>query len=129
MVLFFASMDLRNHITATRGRAVELARQIGVHPVLIRQWASGSRAVPIEHCAALERATGGAVSRRSLRPADWERIWPELATTQEQAAPHGGQVERRGVAPPEQHHGLSPFAMGVDRREHGDAELADEGAR
>ena len=34
-------------------------------------------------CVAIERTTGGAVTRRDLRPADWRDIWPELA---EQAA-------------------------------------------
>jgi len=29
---------------------------------------------------ALEHATGGAVTRQELRPADWQQIWPELAT-------------------------------------------------
>lgn len=36
------------------------------------------RGVPIEHCAAIEAATQGAVRRWDLRPTDWHRIWPEL---------------------------------------------------
>ena len=43
-------------------------------------WAWTNRGVvPIEHCAAIEQATGGKVTRRDLRPDDWARIWPELA--------------------------------------------------
>ena len=34
--------------------------------------------MPIERCAAIERATAGAVTRRDLRPHDWHLIWPEL---------------------------------------------------
>lgn len=34
--------------------------------------------VPSEHCAAIEKATSGAVRRWDLRPDDWHRIWPEL---------------------------------------------------
>lgn len=78
-VLCSVPMTLREYISAERGRAVAVAQDMGVLPVLVRQWAAG-RPVPVQHCAALERATGGAVTRRVLRPADWQRIWPELAT-------------------------------------------------
>jgi DNA-binding transcriptional regulator YdaS (Cro superfamily) len=47
--------------------------------VLISQWANRVRQIPIERCPAIERATGGAVTRRDLRPDDWHVIWPELA--------------------------------------------------
>jgi len=30
-------------------------------------------------CAAAERESAGAVTRRDLRPDDWRLIWPELA--------------------------------------------------
>jgi DNA-binding transcriptional regulator YdaS (Cro superfamily) len=30
-------------------------------------------------CVSIERSTGGAVTRRDLRPDDWQDIWPELA--------------------------------------------------
>jgi DNA-binding transcriptional regulator YdaS (Cro superfamily) len=45
--------------------------------------------VPTEHCAGIEAATKGIVNRRDLRPDDWQKIWPELATqpqTTEQGA-------------------------------------------
>lgn len=70
-------MNLRDYIKARRGRAVELAGQIGVDPVLIRQW-STIRPVPVARCVAIEQATGGAVKRQDLRPDDWRQIWPEL---------------------------------------------------
>lgn len=47
----------------------------------IRQWQHGysDRKPSPENCVAIERATDGAVSRRDLRPDDWQAIWPELA--------------------------------------------------
>lgn len=32
----------------------------------------------MDRCVAIERVTGGAVTRRDLRPDDWWLIWPEL---------------------------------------------------
>ena len=72
------SMKLHDWLAVERGRAAWLAREIEVHPVLVRQWGAG-RAVPLQHCAAIEIATGGAVTRREMRPDDWRRVWPELA--------------------------------------------------
>ncbi len=47
----------------------------------LRQWRhrySGRLPSP-ENCRGLELATGGAVSRKAMRPDDWHLIWPELA--------------------------------------------------
>ncbi|THF64344.1 transcriptional regulator [Pseudothauera rhizosphaerae] len=72
-------MDLKTYcINSGPGTAASLARQINVSPVLISQW-SGVRPVPPVRAVAIERATGGAVTRRDLRPDDWQKIWPELA--------------------------------------------------
>jgi DNA-binding transcriptional regulator YdaS (Cro superfamily) len=59
--------------------AAALARRVGVSPALIYQWRTGRRPVPVKHCALIEQATCGVVTRRDLRPADCIRIWPELA--------------------------------------------------
>jgi DNA-binding transcriptional regulator YdaS (Cro superfamily) len=74
------STKLQEWIQAKRGRGAALARAIDVHPVLVSQWALGDRPVPLDHCAAIEIATGGAVKREALRPLDWQRVWPELAS-------------------------------------------------
>lgn len=58
--------------------AADLAKDVGVTPVLISQWRNGIRPVPVERCVPIERATGGAVTRKDLRPDDWAQIWPEL---------------------------------------------------
>lgn len=57
------------------GRA-ELAHPLGVSVAAIGNWKK--RGVPIEHCVRIERATGGEVSRRHLRPLDFLDYWPEL---------------------------------------------------
>lgn len=73
-----------DHVIDRASRALgsqsALAAAVGVTKAAVWQWKSLGRQVPIEHCVAIERATGGAVTRRDLRPDDWQSIWPELAT-------------------------------------------------
>jgi len=59
------------------GGRPQMAMLLGVKPSAIGNWKD--RGVPLEHCAAIEIACAGVVTRRDLRPADWRRIWPELA--------------------------------------------------
>lgn len=75
-------MNLSDYVKAERGRGAAVALRVGVHPVMVSQWASGVKPVPAERCAAVEQATAGAVTRRDLRPNDWWRIWPELVTAE-----------------------------------------------
>jgi len=73
-------MNLTDYLSSDGAlSAARLAREIKVSPALLYQWRTGRRPVSLEHCAAIEQATGGAVTRRDLRPDDWQRIWPELA--------------------------------------------------
>lgn len=68
------------------GGVGKLAQAIGVVQSAVSNWrARGS--IPPEHCASVEQATGGAVTRRDLRPDDWEKIWPELAQSPTSTAP------------------------------------------
>lgn len=62
-----------------RGTAAKLAEAIGAYSSDVSDWAGARRPVPIKFAVAIERATGGIVSRRDLRPDDWQAIWPELA--------------------------------------------------
>lgn len=55
-----------------------LASALGVSASYVSQLVSGARPIPAERCPAIEAVTGGAVTRRDLRPADWWLIWPEL---------------------------------------------------
>jgi len=68
-----------NDFLSKRSRGRKLAREINVSEVQISLWANGKRPVPERRCVAIERATGGQVTRKDLRPHDWQDIWPELA--------------------------------------------------
>ena len=57
----------------------ELAGLLGVAPPTVAEWCSGRRPVPVRRCRAIEDATGGRITRKDLRPTDWQDIWPELA--------------------------------------------------
>lgn len=73
-------MDLKTYITTgERGTAAKLASAIGVSPSYLSQMASGASPISPERCVAIERATKGVVTRKDLRPDDWQKIWPELA--------------------------------------------------
>ncbi len=62
---------LANSLSGLTGKVVTQQR--------IRNWLARGNRVPAEYCAAIEQVTGGAVSRRDMRPDDWHLIWPELA--------------------------------------------------
>ncbi len=73
------SMDIRTYLDSLgRGAGAALARSIGVHPVMVSQWAAETKPIPVERCTAIEQATARAVMRWDLRPDDWWKIWPEL---------------------------------------------------
>ncbi|MFZ1181653.1 MAG: YdaS family helix-turn-helix protein [Herbaspirillum sp.] len=65
--------------TQPRGALISIARAIGAHPPDVSDWVSNKRPVPLHRAVAIEQETGGAVTRRDLRPDDWMLIWPELA--------------------------------------------------
>lgn len=59
----------------------QLAERIGAKSdAQVRQWQHGyaERQPSPANCLAIERATGGAVSRQDLRPYDYWLIWPDL---------------------------------------------------
>jgi DNA-binding transcriptional regulator YdaS (Cro superfamily) len=84
----------RTHMTKTEalaaalaffdGSPTALARAIGggVQRQNIEHWMKLESGVPVPHCAAVEQATGGAVTRRQLQPDVWHRVWPELVTAE-----------------------------------------------
>jgi DNA-binding transcriptional regulator YdaS (Cro superfamily) len=75
------------------GSAAKLAGLIGVSQQTLSNWKD--RGVPIERCVSIESATGGEVTRKELRPDDWQAIWPELA---EPDPKWDGKTERRKAA-------------------------------
>ena len=46
----------------------------------LKQIAYGNKQASAALAVSLERESAGTLSRRSLRPADWNLIWPELAS-------------------------------------------------
>lgn len=61
------------------GGVGKLAAAIGIGQSAISNWRARGTTPDAAHCVAIERATSGAVTRRDLRPDDWQDIWPELA--------------------------------------------------
>lgn len=72
-------MTLSEYFALAHGNQSALATTIGSHQPTVRAWAMAERPIPVEHGAAIERATGGQVTRQELFPDTWARIWPELA--------------------------------------------------
>lgn len=73
-------MNLKKYLsTLERGGASRLAEALGVSGSFLSQMASGDAAISPARCVAIEQATAGAVTRKDLRPDDWESIWPELS--------------------------------------------------
>lgn len=75
-------MRLQDHLETRRGEAGRLAAIAKVTGSFIRQVAAGKRPMPADKAAAIEAATGRAVRRWEMRPADWHLIWPELIGTE-----------------------------------------------
>ena len=77
-------MDLKTYIASQpRGAGSDLAAKIDAPRVLLTQWTVGDapRAVPVDRCADIERATEGAVTCEEMRPdVRWHRVkdkaWP-----------------------------------------------------
>jgi len=50
------------------GGQAKLAEAIGTTQSFVSQWVTGRRPIPATWCRAIERATGGEVTRADLRP-------------------------------------------------------------
>lgn len=80
-------MKFTDWVAAQRGRSLEIAQALGVTPPVVSDWVTGKKAIPFDRCMAIERATGGIVTRKDLRPNDWQDHWPELAANSVQPVP------------------------------------------
>ena len=89
-------MELKLYLKSLADEAARegFAAKCGTTVGHLRNVSYGLRPAAPELCVAIEQATGGAVTRRDLRPDDWHRIWPELVTPEhpapEPAAAVGG---------------------------------------
>lgn len=75
------TMKLHHWVNQKRGRSLAMSQALGVSAPVVSDWVTGKKAVPVERCVFIERATDGAVTRQDLRPDDWQDIWPELAAS------------------------------------------------
>lgn len=66
---------------AIAGSQQKIAQACMTRQSTVAQWIK-RQSVPPEYCASIEQATNGEVTRKDLRPNDWQRIWPELADQQ-----------------------------------------------
>jgi DNA-binding transcriptional regulator YdaS (Cro superfamily) len=73
-------VKLKSWLSAERGRGAALAAVLRVPPSFVTKMGNGEKSIPIEHMAAIEAFTGGAVTRQDMYPSGWQRIWPELST-------------------------------------------------
>lgn len=60
------------------GSQTALANAVGASPMQVHYWLTRDKNLDAAHCVAIEQATGGQVTRKDLRPHDWQRYWPEL---------------------------------------------------
>lgn len=78
---------LKTWLSAERGRGVRLAAFLHVPASFVAKMASGDKSIPLEHATAIEKFTSGVVTRKHIRPDDWQSIWPELAQTSPNTTP------------------------------------------
>lgn len=72
-------MNITEYLSQTDTRPSDFAKAIKVSDALLYQWTRNIRPVAAKHCSAIEIETNHLVSRKDLRPDDWQAIWPELA--------------------------------------------------
>lgn len=92
------SAKLREYInTLPPVDRAQFEERVGTTIGYLRKAASIDSMLSPALCVAIERASGGMLTRRDLRPADWIAIWPELAQAQGITAPHvTAQVGQQG---------------------------------
>ncbi|MGV8823986.1 YdaS family helix-turn-helix protein [Methylibium petroleiphilum] len=71
-------MKLTDYLKISHTTQDDFADRLGVTQGMVGFWVRGKPPTPAR-AVQIERVTGGAVSRRDLRPDDWREIWPELA--------------------------------------------------
>ncbi|NQW92666.1 MAG: helix-turn-helix domain-containing protein [Polaromonas sp.] len=71
-----------NKAITVAGSQKALAKAIGLGQSAVANWLKRGGLVPVEYCASIEIAFSGAVTRKDLRPDDWEMYWPELAASE-----------------------------------------------
>lgn len=63
------------------------AQRCGTTVGYLRKAVSVGQLLKVVVCVSIERETHGQVTRKDLRPDDWQDIWPELAISEQKQAP------------------------------------------
>ncbi|WP_175786368.1 transcriptional regulator [Burkholderia cenocepacia] len=85
---------------ATKAEREDFASRCGTTPAFLRNVIYGTRRPGEKLCVAIERESGCVVTRRDLRPDDWQDIWPELvdvaarADASDDVQPPAGTADR-----------------------------------
>ncbi|ARR46713.1 hypothetical protein CAY59_20940 [Vibrio campbellii] len=75
--------ELRAYLkTLTVGQQTLFATKCGTTIASLRVGISKKSKFGAELCVAIEKHSGGAVTRKALRPDSWGEIWPELNNTE-----------------------------------------------
>ena len=90
-------MKFKSWADGERGRAAALAVHLGVSQAFMSELVGGVKAIPIKHCQAIYAFTGGDVTLPEMRPNDWEKIWPELASAPASRAQAATETVAGGV--------------------------------
>lgn len=84
------SMNLKEYFSSPDAPSIKsVALDIGLpNSTQLRHWIHGyqGRKPGAGYCRKLEEATNKLVTRKDLRPNDWQDIWPELAEKTEAAS-------------------------------------------
>lgn len=65
-----------------------MARALGISSSQMSQMVGGIGSISNKRCVIIEELTNGLVSRKDLRPDDWQIIWPELANRENVRSNH-----------------------------------------
>lgn len=63
------------------------AQRCGTTVGYLRKAVSVGQLLKAVVCVSIERETNGQVTRKDLRPDDWQDIWPELANSEQKQSP------------------------------------------
>lgn len=72
-------MKLKEYFVTRHGEQAKMAKTLGVSTSQMSQMVNGTCAISNERCVLIETITSGVVSRKDLRPDNWQKLWPELA--------------------------------------------------
>lgn len=87
-----AAMDLKTYLAPmSADQREEFASRCGTSRGHLQNVMYGVRPCAPELAVQIEKHSGGEVTRKDLRPDDWEAIWPELAAPRRSAANHPAQ--------------------------------------